>query len=80
MRKKNKVVAFGTVIKKRWCYSSLFLSMANFYKYVVKLPDVENTMTFVYGDTIQFKEGDTVKVEYDPKKPKKCKVIILGQW
>jgi hypothetical protein len=76
MRKKNKAVAFGTVLKKCWCYRSLLPFRETWYKYAVKVPNVEETMTFVYDDARQFMEGATVKVEYDPEKPKKCKLII----
>jgi hypothetical protein len=71
MRKKNKVVAFGEILERRWARDLSYR-----YRYKVKVRNVEEPMIMLhssYGWPMEV--GSTVTVEYDPDKPKKCKLI-----
>ena len=70
LRKKNKVVAFGEILEKRWARDLSYR-----YRYKVKVRNVQEPMVMLYYHYRPFEVGDTVTVEYDPDKPKRCKLI-----
>ena len=71
MGKKNKVVALGIILEKR--YARDILSYR--YRYKVKVPGIDEPMIMFYTLFMPLTIGLGVKVEYDPKKPKKCKLL-----
>ena len=72
MHKKNKVIALGIILEKR-----MAIDIAYRYVYKVKVPGVDEPMimSHVHDHYMPLRIGLGVKVEYDPKKPKKCKLV-----
>jgi len=69
-RKKNKVIAVGIILEKRLARDASYR-----YRYKVKVSGVDEPMIMLVGMIIHLSVGVGVKVEYDPKRPKRCKLI-----
>ena len=67
---KNKVVALGIILEKRWARDLSYR-----YRYKVKVRNVEEPMIMLHSYADPLELGSTVTVEYNPDKPKKCKPI-----
>ena len=73
---KNKIMATGQIVKKRCIiFPFIFLGNLMWDKYWIKIRGVEEPLTYIGESYADYKEGDSVDVEYDPKKPKKCKIL-----
>jgi len=72
-KRKNRTTANGMILRGHWS-DKLFYFLYR-YRYKVKVPNIEKPLTLiVYYYFREFKEGDTVSVEYDPDNPKRCKL------
>ena len=70
VRKKNKVVALGIILEKRRARDLSYR-----YRYKVKVSGIDEPMIMLHIDAHPLTVGLGVKVEYDPKRPKRCKLI-----
>jgi len=71
IRKKNKVVALGIILERRWARDASYR-----YRYKVKVQGIDEPMIMLVGMcTPPLSVGVGVNVEYNSKRPKKCKLI-----
>ena len=71
IKRKNKTTANGIIVKK----GRLLWLISFHYRYKVKVPNIERPLTLILNyRSHEFKEWDTVNVEYDPENPKRCKL------
>ena len=75
-KRKNRTTANGTIVEKCWRWYDLPLYLIAYsYRYKVKVPNIERPLTLILNyRSHEFKEWDTVNVEYNPEKPKRCKL------
>ena len=71
IKRKNRTTANGIIVKK----GRLLWLISYYERYKVKVPNIERPLTLlVHRHYYEFKEWDTVSVEYDPENPKRCKL------